>query len=615
MPMTTPQLDRWAEAEADAKWWAAGMADWFADNLTIIDRQNNKVPLLVNWQQRQVLFWVGMQIAFGVPIRLIVLKARRVGISTVITALLTYMTVTRPNYPAWAIAHHGAATDMLGLIAKRYRDQMPPNYRLELARDNQRQVIYSPPHDSSYTFATAGGQGGEHKAGVGRSFEATGLHISEMAFIENWAEVSAGLLATVPKFYRWSFIGKESTANGAQGAFYDDWNRSTETWAEAQVKRVVTGTIPLFFSWLDFPEYQTEVPADYEWGEFDEWEDELAALGATNEQLYWRRHVLADDFNGDPERFAQEYPATPKQAFRESGRPAIPAKTIAHHQEQVDAAGPGEKVLLVRDADGQVQAEPADGTEPWYWIVDERPRKLHWYCGAGDVAEGKAADPADVRSDLDRHAGAMLDRRERRFVAHGCGKRIDADEFGWELRKLCEWYHMAWGTPEVNNAGLAAMIAFRDYSFTYEREKGIESTDEGDAKPLRGWKTTPGNRTELIDCWKRRTRYHPDRHWGDQLEVCSQNLVDEERTFIKRKDGKEEHAPGKFDDELFAHMIAAFIDDQLPQGMHATEDALQERDTEPRLGTIRRRSMAYAGGVDAVASRDMIGSPQELECG
>ena len=614
MPTTTPQLDRWAEAEVFAKRWAAATADWFADNLVIIDRQETKVPLLVNWQQRQVLFWVGMQIAFGVPIRLIVLKARRVGISTAITGLLTYMTVTRPNYSAWVIAHHGAATNMLGQIAKRYRDWMPPQYQRELTRDNQRQVIYSPPHDSSLTFATAGGQGGEHKAGVGRSFEATGLHISEMAFIDNWAEVSAGLLATVPKNYRWSIVAKESSANGAQGAFYDDWNRSIGTWAEARAKRVVTGTIPLFFSWLDFPEYQTPVPEDYEWGEFDEWEDELAALGATNEQLYWRRHVLADDFNGDPERFAQEYPATPTQAFRESGRPAIPARTIAHHQEQVDKAGPGEKVVLVRDlVDGHVQAEPADGTEPWYWIIDERPRERHWYCAAGDVAEGKAADPADVRSDLDRHAGAMLDRREQRFVAHGCGKRIDADEFGWELRKLCEWYNMAWGTPEVNNAGLAAMIAFRDYPFCYEREKGIESTDEGEAKPLRGYKVTPGNRTELIDWWKRRTRYHPDTHWEGQLVVCSQNLVNEERTFIRRKDGKQEHAPGEFDDELFAHMICAWIDDHLPEGLSDATPRQQAEET--RAGAVRRSSEAYVGGVDPVAARDLMGSARELECG
>lgn len=616
MVAPTTEMDAWAEAEAFAKKWAYGTARWFADNLTIINRQNTKVPLLVNWQQRQVLFWIGMQIAFGVPIRIVVLKARRMGISTLAEALLTMFTVRKANYSAWVIAHHGDGTDTLGQIAKRYRDHMPPKYRLPLERDNRRQVVYSGPHDSSMTFATAGGQGGEHKAGVGRSAEATGLHVSEMAYIENWLEVSSGIMATVPDTYRWSIIIEESTANGAQGPFYRDWCATTAAWDKAKARRVVEGKIPLFFSWLDFPGYSLPAPADYDWGQFDEWEDELAAMGATNEQLYWRRKLLAEKYNGDPERWAQEYPASPQQAFRQSGQPAIPARTVAHHQGQVDAAGPGELVVLARNAEGNIEAYEATGQEPWYWTVKERPKERHWYCVAGDVAEGKQIDPANLRSELDRHAGAALDRREGRFVAHGCGKQIDPDVFGWELRKLAEWYNMAWGTPEMNNAGHAAMIAFRDYPYCYEREKPIESVDEGDAQPLRGWKTTSRNRDPLIDCWLRRTRWHPDRKWDGQLVVCSQNLVAEERTFVRKKDGRREHSSGAWDDELFAHMICAFIDEQLPAGLPSElrgTEPVEEHD--PRTGTVRRGSMAYAGGVDTEASQDVIGSAKELECG
>ena len=603
------QPDRWSECEATARTWALGISDWFADNLTIIDRQNTKRALLVNTQQLEVLYWVGMQLAWGVPIRIMILKARRMGMSTLVTALLTYWTVTKPNYPAWAIAHHSDGTDTLGRMAKRFRDHLPAKYQLPLERDNQRQVIYDKPHDSSYTFATAGGQAGEHKAGVGRSTEATAAHISEMAYIVNWLDVAVGLLSAVPDGYRLSAIFKESTANGAQGPFYENWQTASRSWAKAKAKRQVIGEIALFFSWLDFPDYRRDVPDDYEWGEQDEWERDLVDMGATDEQLYWRRVFMAEKLNGDEERFAQDFPASPDQAFRQSGRPAISARTIARHQALADAAaGRTKRITLHRDVDRVVYAKDADGTEEWWWEVLEGPREHHWYCVAGDVAEGRASDPANERSDLDFHAGVCLDRREQRFVARGRGKKIDADEYGWELRKLAEWYNMAWATPEVNNAGLAAMVAFRDYPYTYDRVAPIDSARDGQSQPLKGWKTTGANRDPLIGMWKSRTRHHPDTGWEGQLQPFSQNLVDEEKTFVRKKDGKQEHAPGCWDDELFAHMICAMIDDQLPSG--ATVSVAVDH-VVPH-GVIRRDPTAYGGAI-APPDRD-ADSEAEWEC-
>ena len=617
--------EEWDELEACAWLWAEDTAAWFAKNLKIISRNNAVIPLVCNPEQMIVLYWIGMQIASGFPIRLMILKARRMGISTLITALLQMFVVTRRNYSAMAAAHDANGTNTMWEMAKLYRDSMEgTQYALPADRTNAKEIVYSKPHRSSYRFQTAGGQTGEGKAGIGRSKEITGAHFSERAFMQGWAAIIAGIASCIPDTPQ-SIRIDETTANGAHGAFYDDWHRTKASF-DANPRNLYC-TIPIFFSWLPRTDYSRAAPDGYEWDGLDDNEERLTALGATPEQLYWRRTRIAEQYSGDDELFAQEYPATPEEAFRASGSPAIPQGIISHHEKQIELAGEPRLVVLarVRDhrtidhegtveitdlPDGTVYPRQADGSEPWYWRVWAEPREKHDYAIFGDVAEGLLADPANERSDLDSHTGAVLDRRELQYVASGDGRKVDPDVFGAELRMLAEWYNMAWVSPDATGVGAAALPPFTrpdgdltPYSRLFQRVKGLDSIHEGEETALWGMKFTSGNRDHVIDAWLAACRSNPQRarnsRWEDSVSVTEPMLVSDERSFIRRKDGKREHAVNCHDDMLFAHMGAWWLHLYCPRDTIVKEEIPREPNASLRLGPPE----SYLGGVDSYTAR------------
>ena len=539
--------------EDKAKLFVRDVKGWFVTNLKIVDRGNHLVPFKVNAQQTQTLFWVGMQLAAGVPVRIIILKARRMGISTVVTALGFYFACLRRNYKAFACAHDQDGTDTLWGISQTFYDELPDQLKHETKYSNRQELIYNPPHRSSYEFKTAGRK---EKVGLARSKEITFLHISEKAFIGHFKAVAAGIKACVPKDNPLSCIFEESTANGEKdpGEFHESWDQAVKHRRESPNR--LDGYIPLFFSWLDFPSYKQEVPGDYQWDELDEDELKLKDLGASEEQLYFRRTTISVDYNGDAATFSQEYPATPEEAFQATGAPAIPRKVIDYHQKLCKP--PARRVVLSRQ-DKKVKAYDAPPDARNYWEVWYEPNNDCDYTVAGDVAEGKLSDPADEKSKRDFSAGAVLNRQ--RFcvdaIYHG---RLPADEWGQQLRMCAEWYKEAWGTPEANAVGQAALVAFKDYKRTFQRRPSEPVGSEERELTEIGWKTTGGNRDFMIDMYLAACsgdeQVRMRAGFPDRLQVFSEKIVAEEKTFVRKKNGKREHQSGAFDDILFAIFIA-----------------------------------------------------------
>lgn len=549
--MPLPQALR--QYEDDANKFVHDTSAWFFKNLKIIDRNNDLIPLTVNAQQIEVLRWVGMQLSARVPVRIIILKARRMGMSTLITALGFFFCIMRQNYPAFACAHETTATETLRTMCKTFQEELPENYQRSTKYDSLKGLVCNPPHRSSYRFHTAGQAG---RSGLGRSKEITFLHISEKALIPHFKVVAAGIMACVPKRNPWSCIFKESTANGEEddGEFHSDWIGTTQQRRDRPDD--LSGYIPLFFSWLDFPEYRTTVPQGYQWGETDEWELRLKELGANQEQLYFRRMTLIDDYTGDPEIFAQEYPATPSEAFQTSGRPAIPLNVIQFHEK---LCRPGKRMLLHRDGD-KVTAYPAPEGTKEYWEVFFEPDELCDYTVGGDVAEGMLSDPTDEKSLPDCHAGAVLNRRYLRVDAVWVGRRMGADAWGQELRSCAQWYNEAWASPEANAAGQAALVAFKSYPRIFQRRPAEPvGTEEKELMEI-GYKTTMANRKFMIDMFLSASSPHEEIRtrsgFSDRLKIYSDKVVTQEKTFIVTKTGKREHRPGAFDDLLFAIFIA-----------------------------------------------------------
>ena len=530
-----------------ASWTIAQhIAEWWQENLKIGMKESGTGPLLANKQQLDLLYYVSRCLFLQRPVRIIILKARRMGISTAIQALQFYIAWHQKNTQGFTAAHKAKSTATMWRMAQLFRDEHPDKDKRPILRSNTKELAFAAPQRSLMQYETGG------VGDLGRSGEIHFLHMSEVALMPHATETTASVMKCVSKNPN-TFAFKESTANGATGQFYEDWKLAVAAFEQAGRNVDKVTWIPLFFSWLDFPEYAMAAPEDYEWGELNAEEVRLRdEFGATLDQLYWRRMTIADECGGDPENFLQEFPATADEAFLHSGRPAIPSAIVVRHRKT--QRQPKNVIELFRDHNGEVHSRMPSESTPWRWLLFEAKVEGLDYAVGGDVMENILSDKQDMSRGSDRHAGICLNRDSMKIAAGGVGQ-ILTDEFGKQLLMLAEWYNMAWGSPEVNSAGLVALKEWRDYPRLYQRPVALDS-DQTANHSRYGWRTTTATRNLMIDSWLAHCRMHPIEGWNGQIEVPWKELVDEEQSFVVKPSGKREHDVGAHDDILFAAMIA-----------------------------------------------------------
>ena len=190
--------------------------------LRIRTKEQKLAPLVFNEAQEHLYGVIRQQAAEGKPIRIIVLKGRQEGISTVTEGLMFQDTVTRPNVKTLIVAHDTTATGNLFKMNKLFYDCLPPWARPLRKNSNAKELVFeNPTRDdgekrrrpglrSSIRCQTAG------KGGVGRSDTLTNVHISEYAFWPNNKEdLLLGVMQTVPNDPG-TMVVIESTANGVE---------------------------------------------------------------------------------------------------------------------------------------------------------------------------------------------------------------------------------------------------------------------------------------------------------------------------------------------------------------------------------------------------------------
>jgi hypothetical protein len=277
------------------------------------------------------------QRANGQPQRAIILKARKLGMSTWMQAKMFQRVALHPFQYALTVAHtRGAAAvlyDMASLMWERMPNERelseliygvgserPPPFDFKPRRLNKgesrngaRWMVLGDPmrrvEASIYETLTAGAKGG------GRASTPSILHGSEVAQYED-PEYLVGLLNAVPKTPE-SVVVLESTARGFNH-FYDRWVRAVEGAEDPETGGLY---VPLFYGWQDSPFNSLPFVSDGARARFetaigdpdgggDEEELMLAeTFGVSLEQLRWRRVTIAEECGGDVEFFHQEHPA------------------------------------------------------------------------------------------------------------------------------------------------------------------------------------------------------------------------------------------------------------------------------------------------------------------
>lgn len=270
----------------------------YCENLLWIrTKKQTMARLRFNDAQENLYGVIRQQAAQGKPVRLIVLKGRQEGISTVTEGLMFQDTVTRPNVKTLIVAHENTATANLFKMNKLFYDSLPPGAQPMRKNSNAKELVFENPTKdekekrrrpglrSSIRCQTAG------KGGVGRSDTLTNVHISEYAFWpKNKDELLLGIMQAVPDEPD-TMVVIESTANG-----YDHFKT---LWDDAVAG--VNAWTPVFLPWYLEPGYRKSVPEGTVW---DEEEEGLRRdFGLDDEQLMWRRWCIKANCGNDAAMF------------------------------------------------------------------------------------------------------------------------------------------------------------------------------------------------------------------------------------------------------------------------------------------------------------------------
>jgi len=262
-----------------------GNRDAFCRLLRIKHKQEQKfVPFEANDAQRRL--WNLLDRSN----RVIVVKARQVGISTATRAWQFHRAYTTPHPEKYAVlSFHDRSAKRLRQMDRKWLRELPPLLRRPMELDSATDSEFADTGAGVSSFTTEG-RGGT------RSFEFTGAHLSEFAFYGDPGEVLSQVLSTVGD----GSIIIESTADVPgdkfhqliQGAPDNGWQVFTYWWHEHAAYRA---------------------PALPDGFERTSEEEELADLyGVDDHQLQWRRIQIA---TLGPARFRREYPGCLADAF------------------------------------------------------------------------------------------------------------------------------------------------------------------------------------------------------------------------------------------------------------------------------------------------------------
>lgn len=461
--------------------------------LSVVNKAGLLVPFTLNREQDLLVDEFERQYDLGIPIRFIVLKARQMGISTVIEAIIFCMMFLFERTRGLVMAHEiDSAQHLLGMT-QTYWDTYPFK-RLYTAKYQSRNELAWVETNSSMKIATANNT----KAGRSRTIRA--LHASEAAFYDDPKPLMTGLRQSIPNLPG-TLIAVESTANGIGNWFYD-------TWMAAEAGDV--DYVPLFFPWHNFPDYcASAVGLPYHnLGTLDGEERALRGIGLSDDRLAWRRWAVRNLCDNDIQTFHQEYPTSPEEAFVATGTNVFPVAKLRECYQPMD----GLQGRLTRDS-SQVRFQPdIDGP---LRIFRSPSKDADWgqYFVAGDPTHTTRGDYAVAQ---------VISRRTMEQVAV-YRARIDPGSFAEELAKLGKYYNTAVITTEKEGPGYMTIGRLIEMDYPKLWYNRVADTTPGKTTDHMGWATTMKSKELAIG-------------WLLKVIVDKDVLIHDRQTFMEMRD-------------------------------------------------------------------------------
>lgn len=407
------------------------------------------------WAQRPYIREIERQYNAGRPVRIIVLKARQLGLSTASEAVGFVWCFMHPGTQALVLAHEDKASQRLYQMTRLFWERWPHKPLFSEQYKTRRQLRWAET-ESQLEVATAKNPESQ------RSGTFNFVHGSEVAFWPDPETLWTGLRDSVPRRHK-TMVVLESTANGVGNWWHEQWQAAENGESEFT---------PMFFPWYFHDAYRL-AGTDITLRDLDD--EETALLELMQQPISFTRSTVIDETTGQPydlapglsvtqclealawrrvevrskglDKFHQEMPSTPEEAFISTGNPIFPPSSVMDCYEPMT----GVRGTLYRDNYGR----------PFF---DEQPD--------GDLKLFKKPSPTDVRSDKyfvsadpseNRHAGdpaciQVINRATNEQVAvwHSHANPVIVAR---QMMLLGDFYHHAMLCPEVEGGGQATIGA------------------------------------------------------------------------------------------------------------------------------------------------------------
>jgi len=580
---------------------------WAEHCAKILDKRRQLVPLVPHPWQREFDQKLEAQRAKGLPMRAIVLKARKLGFSTWVAAKFMQRVTQIPDQLAIVCAQDTDTAHQIFVMARTMYSHLPSYQQLgagftikpdliganfsrsgnrsfmEFGEKNRNLRMQGLTATGVFEIDTANSPEGK------RGYTPSMVHLSEVA---RWKEAATtgpaskmlALLNALP-YEPETIAVLESTANGLN-FFYRRWQDAVAGEADPDSGETYAA---VFVPWwrdphcaLPFPSVEArdrfgETVGDTRlYGEPVEDEPALQELYSLSlEQLAWRRMMIRTQHENKVELFKQENPASAEEAFIMSGRPFFSSVLVAKaikaaesHPEPVLGTLRAEGFEVKRSRQGTtnvpsgaiwVPREQAKAGEEllevWEHPVTKASQALLPESKRGpegayvvfcDVAEGAE----DTFMEGDFHAIQVFDHRSRMQVAQ-YESRLDRHLLPFWLLLIALYYNRAWVAVEVNSVGVAVNDPLaKDYRYPklYRRRRHDRRSDE--VTTLIGWQTSPSTKPLMEGAMGQ--ALESDTRGGMRSVRAARQLT----TYVKDDKGRRGAMPGEHDDLLMAVMGA-----------------------------------------------------------
>lgn len=476
---------------------------WAVTCMTIPDKESDKrIPFKLNRPQRKLLGVLEDMRIRGVPIRVIIAKARQWGGSTLVQSYIVWIQLMiKENWHSAIIADvEDQAKHIQGFC-----ETIVENHPKEVAS-----FTISPYQRSTKVRyinerGNIVGVGSAQKPESTRTYDYRMVHMSEVGFWKDTEKKSAedltqSIRASIPQIpYTLSVM--ESTAKGL-GFFYREWRESTEG---------KSGYKPVFVGWWEIERYQKKIEGFYKAfiEQMNDYDWYLWSLGATLEGIHWYNH-FRDTENYSEWRMNSEFPSDAQEAFQSSGRkvfnPAYVRKlnrTVKKPEYIGELSADSDKG---KSALKNIEFYKQNRGNLYVWSLPDKEEPIaNRYALFADIGGRTASADWSVISVMDRYW--MMHAGVPEIVAtYRC--HMDQDLFAWKAAQLATFYNKGLLAIETNSLRKEKVSTEGDHFYTILDEIGdyydnlfMRETPENikDIPRKYGFHTNPSSKGLIID--------------------------------------------------------------------------------------------------------------------